>query len=611
MPEHTIHFLPSGQKAAFEDGTNIRDAALELGIIIESTCAGIGTCAKCKVKMEGGVSPLSEVERQLLAPYELAKGMRLSCQARLTGDAVCVVPQESQIFGMQIMTEGRRGRFPLNPDLRKKVASLPEPSIGDKYFDFSVLLRELNLPPQTDLGTIRDLPFLLRDNNFTVTAVMDGERLVTVEPGDTTGHLYGVAVDIGTTTVVAKLIDLTTGEGQGIASALNAQRPYGADVVARVNYCVEHQGGLELLHRLVVKQINELVAEVCAKAGVSAGHIYKLVLVGNTVMQHLALNIDPRNVAFMPYVPPFQGPATLTASELGFKINRRGVVYVLPNLGSFVGSDITAVLTVLDIDEQDDMQLMVDIGTNGEMVLGSRKRMVCCSSPAGPAWEGAYIAWGMRAARGAIERAEIVDGELQFRTIGNADPIGICGSGLLDLVSEFLRAKVIGVDGRVRDREELAPSVPERLRSRVVVQPNGSNNIALVSLNDEQSIVLAQKDIREVQLAKGAIASGIRVLMETLEVKAGDIGMVSVAGAFGNHVRGQDAIDIGMLPDVSVERVRFIGNAALTGAEAVLLSMEARRKAERLAEFVEYVEISGRPDFQDIFVEAMHFRVGA
>jgi uncharacterized 2Fe-2S/4Fe-4S cluster protein (DUF4445 family) len=267
MPEHRITFLPAGQSASFEEGVNFRDAALAVGVLIESTCAGIGTCAKCKVRIQGGASEPARVEHELLSPGELSQGVRLSCQALVTGDSVCVVPRESQAQGMQILSEGLRGAFPLHPDIRKIFLALPEPVLGAKYFDAEHLLHHLRLDRPPALSVLQPLPGLLREHHFQVTALVDGGQLMAVEGGDTTGTLYGAAVDIGTTTVVVKLVDLKTGHGVGVASALNAQRPYGADVVARINYCVEHPGGLELLHRLVVRQINELIGEACGTAG--------------------------------------------------------------------------------------------------------------------------------------------------------------------------------------------------------------------------------------------------------------------------------------------------------------------------------------------------------
>jgi len=385
MPDHKILFLPGKKTAHFEAGTTFRDAALELGIIIESTCAGLGTCAKCKVNIKDGVTPPATVEEQLLAPPELAKGVRLSCQARLTGDSVCIVPQESLTFGDQIMTEGTTGRFAFNPDLKKIPVAVPPAKLGEKYFDFEkllMLLRQNGFPiSRYRFQPVRKIAGLLREQDYKVTAVVDQEHLLTIEAGDTTATLYGVAIDIGTTTVAAKLVNLRNGQVTAIASALNPQRAYGADVIARINYIVEHPGGLELLHRLIIKQMNELLAQLCASAEIQSENIYKLTVAGNTVMQHIVLNIDPRHVAYTSYTPVFQGPATLDAKELGLQIHPAGVAYFLPNLACFVGSDITAVLTVLDLDETDNIQRVVDIGTNGENEFASQRRIKNTNRP--------------------------------------------------------------------------------------------------------------------------------------------------------------------------------------------------------------------------------------
>jgi uncharacterized 2Fe-2S/4Fe-4S cluster protein (DUF4445 family) len=324
-------------------------------------------------------------------------------------------------------------------------------------------------------------------------------------------------------------------------------------------------------------------------------------------MQHIALNIDPRNLAYSPYTPVFQGPVTLKAKSLGIEMNPTAAVYNLPNLACFVGSDITAVLTVLDLDEKDEMQLALDLGTNGEIVLGNKHRLLCCSSPAGPAWEGACITWGMRATHGAIERAEFIDGELRLRTIGGADPLGICGSGLIDLIGEFVRAGAIDGTGRILRASQLQGQLQNIFKEHIIHGKNGVNDIAVTRIDENRSITLTQNDVREVQLAKSAIAAGIQILMQELNVKPAQVSNVFIAGAFGNHARGQDVVDLGIIPGISPEKIVFIGNAALTGAEAVLRSKEAREKAERIAKKIEYIEIADRPEFQDNFVEGMNF----
>jgi uncharacterized 2Fe-2S/4Fe-4S cluster protein (DUF4445 family) len=560
------------------------------------------------------VSTLTKVERELLTAREIENGVRLSCQAGVEGNTICRIPQESQLFGDQIMVDGQKGRFPLHPDIRKILLAAPEPHLGEKYFDLETVLSEISRILRIDKNTltynfpiVHSLPKLLRENKYQVTVVIDRHHILVIEPGNTTASMFGVAFDIGTTTVAAKLLDLTTGRVMSIAAAVNSQKAHGADVISRINYTVEHQGGLQLMHHLILKQMNDLVIQLCGKLEITPTSIYKSVVVGNTVMQHFVLGIDPRNVAFAPHTPPFQGPVTLSASHLGLHLHEQAVVYFPGNLASFVGSDITAVLTVLDIDDKERTQLVVDIGTNGEMVLSTKGKMLCCSSPAGPAWEGAYIQWGMRAARGAIERAEIVHGYLELRTIGNAEPMGICGSGLLDLVCEFVRAGLIDISGRILAKEEIDKPITEDLLKRIISLETGVNDLTIHHLHDEKHILLTQKDIREVQLAKAAIAAGIKILMKELHIIPGMIDAVFIAGAFGNHVRGRDAVDIGLIPHVDEERIRFIGNAALSGAEAILLSREGRERSEHICRSVGYVEVSGRMDFQDIFVDSMHF----
>ncbi len=605
------HFLPGQKTGWFDPGVSFMQAALDLGILIESSCAGLGSCAKCKVRIREGAAALTAAERSLLTTHEIAAGIRLSCQAKISGDSVCFVPDESLLLGEQIDIQGKKGAFQLQPDIRKIFLQLPEPQLGQKYFDVEHVVAHasagLGHALEYDFRLAAGTPSLLRQSDFAVTATADGNKLIALEAGDTTDRLYGVAVDIGTTTLAAKLLDLNNGDVLAIAASVNPQKSYGADVVSRINYSVENPDGLQRLHDMIVQAVNELIENLCRDAEVAAADIYKLVLAGNTVMQHLLLKVEPRNIAYKPYAPAFQGPVTLPASKLGLLAAAGASVYVLPGLACFVGSDVTAVLTVLDLDCNDKLQLVVDIGTNGEMVLGCKGKLVCCSSPAGPAWEGATITYGMRAAQGAIERAEIVDGELRYRTIADAKPVGICGSGLLDLVSEFRRCQVIDKTGRILAPTELNSQVPEKLKQHIMPQENGANDLMIAETSPGKHIMLTQKDIREVQLAKSTIAAGIKILLQEAGTKAAQIENIYIAGAFGNHVRGKDAIDLGLIPAVAESRIHFVGNAALAGAEAVLLSQKARKRAESIAGLVEYIEISEHRDFQEHFIGSMHF----
>lgn len=608
MPSYRVRFLPQNQSAVFPAGTTFRDAALALGILIDSTCAGIGTCGKCKVEVKSGGNGVTAVETDLLSAQELAKGVRLACRASVATEALCVVPPASlaHFDGDTALLDA--GADALDPDVQITRLELPPPALGDNAFHAerlcAALARNGIIVKRTALPALRMLAALPPREAWQVRAVTHDGVLIAVLPGDDAAKILGAAVDIGTTSVAVKLIDLERGEVLAAASALNAQAAYGADVVARVQFCVQKPAGTRTLHRTFISQLNELLQQLATQAGATPQHIYRVLLAGNTVMQHLALNINPASLGVKPFAPVLLGPLTLSAAELGLAVQPSAPVTALPNLGAFVGSDITALLTVLDLDQAEGIQLAVDMGTNGEIVLGNRERLLCGSSPAGPAWEGACMRWGMRAAPGAIERAEISDGDLQLRTIAQAAPVGICGSGLIDLVSEFRRAGLIEASGRILPPDRLPAAVPDALRRRVSTAPGGAV-ITIAETADGTPITLSQADVREFQLAKAAIAAGVQVLMRELGIAASEIERVYIAGAFGNHIRSQDVIDLGLLPKVPAERIHFAGNAALAGATAALRSQQRQAKAIRLSRSIGYVEISGRADFQETFVDAM------
>ncbi|MDQ7063908.1 MAG: ASKHA domain-containing protein [candidate division KSB1 bacterium] len=613
MPEtrFTVSFLPGHRSGKFPSGTTLRDAALQLGVLIDSTCAGMGRCGQCRVEVKGPASPLTALERELLSPQEINKGVRLSCQAEIRADAVCLVPETSTTTIASILVEGQAEVQEFDPDLQLVKLSLREHRLGETFFEMEHLLQVMAQrgAPVTSypLSVVQTLPQVLRQGRD-VTAVVYRDRLLALESGREAPAVFGVAVDVGTTTLAAKLVDLSEGQVVAVASETNPQRAVGGDVIARVHYLREQnpQNGLKYLHRLVIRAINTLIDRLCEDAGVSPDRIFKLTLVGNTIMQHLALGVDPSALTEKPYTPAVKGPLTVPAAELKLSMHPQGVVYAIANLGCFVGSDITAVLTVLDLERGGAPQLVVDIGTNGEMVLAAGGRIICTSSPAGPAWEGASIEWGTPAVAGAIERARVVDGDVQFTTIARQPAIGICGSGLVDLVCEFRRCGLIDASGRILPPER-AVDAPDALRQRLVARESGACDIRIAPAADGRWILLKQKDIREVQLAKAAIRAGIEILLRELQVKPVDLQRVFVAGAFGNHLRGEDAVALGLLPEIPPERIHFIGNAALAGAEAVLTSKVAREKAEHLAQKVAFVEIAEKPEFQDVFVEAMRF----
>jgi uncharacterized 2Fe-2S/4Fe-4S cluster protein (DUF4445 family) len=548
------------------------------------------------------VSEPTQEERLLLDPDELRGGQRLACQTVVVGPCAVHAPDARALTVPAILTEGRRQEVRLQPNVRELEVSLPQPDLERNPSDLDDLLavvggaEDVTVP----LPVLRQLPAALRHANFSVRVRLVGGEIVQVIPGEERRPLLGVALDIGTTTVVGKLFDLRTGRVLAVAARLNAQRVFGEDVISRIQHATRSQQDLLALQERVIAVINEIVVELC-NGRAQPDDILEVVCAGNTVMTHLAAAVSPQWLAQYPYVPAFRASLCCQARELGIAIHELGKVYFLPGIGRFVGGDTVAVILAAGLDTSPTVKLAVDVGTNGEIVLGSRQRLLACSTAAGPAFEGAHIRHGMRAATGAIDRVDLVDGDIRCHVLGETEPQGVCGSGLIDAVAVLLRTGLVDASGRLMEGAQCPAGVPKALRERLGMV-GGERAFLLAG-----QVVITQRDIREVQLAKGAIAAGARILMRLLGVGAGDLDQVLLAGAFGNFLRRDNAIRIGLLPPVQGERVSFIGNAACAGAEMALLSTVHRQRAEAIARQVEYVEISAIPDFQDLFAEEMMF----
>jgi uncharacterized 2Fe-2S/4Fe-4S cluster protein (DUF4445 family) len=450
---------------------------------------------------------------------------------------------------------------------------------------------------------LREIPSILRKSKFKVTLVLDGNELIGIEPGDTTKKNYGVAVDIGTTTVVSTVVDLNTGNDLAVASALNTQATHGADVISRINYATESEHGLDELGDRVVHVINQITEYACAEARIDCKNVYEVTVVGNTTMTHLFLKVPASNLSVMPYIGVFSDPVEATASEIGFNINPKANVYVLPNIAGFVGADTVGVILASALNRSETIKLAIDIGTNGEVALGSYKKLLTCSTAAGPAFEGAMITHGMRGASGAIERVQLEDRPV-YQVINGGKPIGICGSGLIDVVAEMLRLGIVDETGRMTPPDEL--DISPELKTYIRRSDEYGPHLVLYE-SDGQKVVITQRDIRQVQLAKGAIKAGIEILMRKLGIKLEDISEVLLAGAFGNYIKKENAIRLGLIPNFPLDKVHFIGNAAEAGAKMALMSKEAREEAVRISKGTEYVELATDPNFQNEFMEAMMF----
>jgi uncharacterized 2Fe-2S/4Fe-4S cluster protein (DUF4445 family) len=462
-------------------------------------------------------------------------------------------------------------------------------------------------PDDCSPEVLKTLPKALREHDGEVTVASFGRRILSVEPGDTHLLTFGLAIDVGTTSVVTTLMELASGEQLASVSSLNPQAVFGGDLMSRIAFAQFDPGKLRMLQTRIVGLLNQHIEQVCRDSGVLAKWIYKVVVVGNTCMHHVLLGIDPSYVGLAPYAPVMRHPLTLCARELFLKVNPEARVCLLPIVAGFVGADAVAVALATRMDESPEIRIAVDIGTNGEVLLGSREHLWACSAPAGPALEGAQIRHGMRAALGAIDRVTLEGGDLRLHTIGDSSAQGICGSGLIDAIAVLLDAGVIDWTGLI-DLDHL-DRLPPRLRSRVI--KHGDERAVILARPGEwgssQEIVLTQDDVRQVQLCKGAIASGAAMLQKIAGVPDDKVAELMLAGGFGNYLSIRSALRIGLIPALPEPRIRYVGNAAVLGAQLALLSEAERGRAEQIARSIEHVSLAAHPDFQDVFVDCMNF----
>ena len=610
MAEFTVAFLPDTGSVTVAPGTALLEAAREAGLRLQSPCGGQGRCGKCLVQVPSGVDDPTPVEMRILSPAQLGDGWRLACQTRVVGDTVVTVPESSLAIEHRIMVEGAEREVLVEPNVRKVSLRLPAPSVEDPRADLHRVMEALGegaLPPSR-LEPLQDLPGILRAGGYQVTAVLAGGRLAAVEAGDTTEETYGLAVDVGTTTVVAYLCHLPTGAVIAVASDLNSQAQYGDDVISRIQAATGDPEDLRGLNRAVIAVINDLVARACHEAGVPPEAIYEIAVVGNTCMTHLLLGVPPAGLGTVPFVPSFRSAQTVRATDLGIDINPHGSVYVAPNIGSFVGADTVGVMLASELDRGDGLRIAVDIGTNGEIVVASGGELYACSTAAGPAFEGAKISCGMRASHGAID-AFCIDDDVDCHVIGEVRPRGLCGSGLVDVIAELVRVGAVAETGRMLRREE-ASALPEKVRERLSENEDGMEFV--LARADEayagEPITLTARDVRETQLAKAAIYGGMELMLHQVGAEPGDVEQLLLAGAFGNYIRRESALAIGLIPSVAAERIASIGNAAGVGARLMLCSLSERRRAQEIARSTRHVELSEREGFYDRFADAMMLR---
>ena len=606
--EFKVVFEPSGRSVYVLPGTVLLEVAARAGYILQTPCGGGGTCGKCRVRVTGGSCPATQSCAKILGDARVREGWRLACQARVQGDAVVEIPAASLFESRQIiLSDSAGGELEVLPAVRKQYLDLSAPAQDDALSDVE-RLRAVIGPFKIGIDLVRELPARLRKAGFKGTAVLADDELVDFEAGDTTAFSHGVAFDIGTTTLVGVLVDLKTGLDLAVDARMNPQTSLGDDVIARIRKCREEPRGLIHLQRAVLAAINEMIGELLRQARVEAGSIYEVVFAGNTAMQQILCGVDPSALGELPFVPAFNDALALKASDLDLDTHPNAKVYVFPQVGGFVGGDTVAGVVATRMDEAESPAMLVDIGTNGEIVLFDGKEMLGTSVAAGPAFEGARISCGMRAAAGAIDKV-VINESLSINVIGNARPSGLCGSGLVDAVAELLRVGVIDETGRILEPSEFPDGVPAPIAKRVVRRDEHCHFVLAHASESAtgEPLLLFQRDVRELQLATAAIRAGANILLKMRGLEDGDLKTIFIAGGFGNFIRRNNALRIGLLPPVPCRRIRFVGNTCVFGAKRALLSVSEKRYAESVVRRVEHVDLSLSPDFQMEFGSAMTF----
>jgi len=603
--------------------TSILEVLLDFSIQIKSLCGGIGKCGKCKIIVQEGnkfLNPLSSAEKSLLTREEIQNGWRLACETKIATENKNKLKEINQpqfrIYlsenllqeDFKILTSGKIKDTLLNPSIKKLFIDVEKPSLNKPIPDEERVLMALKLENDKDIfnfnfNVFKEISSILRESDHKITIVLrNGNEIISCEAGKTTDENFGIAIDIGTTTLVGYLINLNDGKTYSVASRLNPQTQFGEDIITRITYIKNNPDGLKKLNSILIEALNEIVVENCNKVNIKPSQIYEATIVGNSVMHHIFLGLNPISIGLSPYIPIIQHGLNVEAKKVDLNIFPEGNAYTLPIIAGFVGADTLGVILSSEIDKEEELTLIIDIGTNGEIVIGNKTSIAAGSCAAGSALEGAHIKDGMRAASGAIDSVKInpENLDISFTTINNKKPMGLCGSGLIDAVAEMLKAKIIAQNGNFNKN---------LIGNNRFVKKNSEVEFILVKKNQtslNRDITISQNDIREIQMSKAAFYAGTKVILKNLNIDS-QIKKISLAGAFGNYINKENAKFIGMIPDIPNEKIFQIGNAAGMGAQICLLNKDFRIKAEKLLKVIKYVEISTKKEFQKEFAEAMYF----
>ncbi len=611
----SIRFEPSGLKVKVPQGTVLLEAARKVGMYLSSICGGDGYCGKCKVIVNEG--QFRSNPTTLLTPEETRENVVLACQTKVLSDMIVTIPKSHALVTDQILISDDASRFSalagevsekafdFKPLVQKIYLELSPPTVQDHTADherLNVAIRnstDISVPAmQMGFRILQELPRLLRDADYKVTATIGfrggAMEVVQIEPGDRSGTNYAIAADVGTTTIVAQLLDLTNGTIIDTEATYNSQINFGEDYIRRIIYA-EQNNAFDQMQTSIVNDVNGLIVTLAERNQVSLHDITAVVCAGNTAMIHFLLNLDTTRIRREPYVASASFIPPIRAAEAGVQINKRGLLYCLPSVAAYVGGDIVGGVLATGLNTRSEVALFVDIGTNGEVVLGNKDWMMCASSSAGPAFEGSGVKHGMRASTGAIEKLRIgPDGSINYKTVGDSRPIGICGSGLLDTISELFVNGIIDRTGRFGQKAD------ERLS-----EGDEGRQFTLAAGDDGQKeIVITQADITNLIRSKAGVFAAIKVLMDTTQTKTEDLDAIYLAGGFGNYLNVQRAVTIGLLPDIGLEKIHFVGNTSIAGAKMVLLSRQAQADAEAIAGAMTYTDLMTHPDYMNEFIKA-------
>ncbi|MTK10777.1 MAG: DUF4445 domain-containing protein [Clostridiaceae bacterium] len=592
-----ISIKPQNKIFEYIPDKNLLQLLLENEIFVDNPCNGKGSCGKCKIRLiKGNLPDISETEEKLLKKEEIDSGIRLSCLVVPQEDIVIEILQKERKH--EILTTGYMPDFEFNPLIYKEVFGIEKPTLENQSSFEDSICNTFDVE-KFDWRLLQQHEFITGK----VTGVFNGRELIGIEPGDTTDLLYGVAVDIGTTTVVTALIDMKTGKELATASMINAQKNFGLDVLTRITYEIEHpEDSKEKLKYAIVNSINEMIEDICNKSKVDRRNIYEISIAANCTMMHFLLGIDAISIGMSPYAPVFVKAKNILARDIGLKAAPGARLYCLPSVSAYIGADIVAGAYVCQLHKAKENVLFIDIGTNGEIVLSNHGKLLSCSCAAGPALEGMNISSGMRAAEGAIEDVKITESGIGLKVIGEQKPIGICGSGILAAVKELIRTGLVKKDGAFIKKEKLEESDYRY----DMIQLDGKKREFILNGAPEQ-LLITQDDIRQVQLAKGAILSGFYALLKKANIDMNQLDKVVIAGQFGAHLPADSLVGIGILPEEIRDRLVYVGNSSKTGAYMALMSAEVKQQIEELAHQIDYMELGASEGYERLFAQCLIF----